>query len=37
MTPKSLRRLQDLRRELLHQRSNQNEPEVIPETVTTAA
>jgi transposase-like protein len=37
MTPKSLRRLQDLRRELLHQRSNQNEPEVIPETVITAA
>jgi hypothetical protein len=37
MTPKALRRLQDLRRELLHQRSDQNEEEVVAETVTAAA
>ena len=37
MTPKALRRLQDLRRELLHQRSGHVREEVVPETVTTAA
>jgi putative transposase len=37
MTPKALRRLQDLRRELLHQRSDHQQEEVLAETVTTAA
>jgi transposase-like protein len=37
MTPKALRRLQDLRRELLHQRSDHQHEEVVAETVTTAA
>jgi hypothetical protein len=37
MTPKALRRLQDLRRELLHQRSDHQQEEVVPETVTAAA
>jgi transposase-like protein len=37
MTPKALRRLQDLRRELLHQRSDHKQEEVVAETVTTAA
>jgi transposase-like protein len=37
MTPKALRRLQDLRRELLHQQSNEKEEEVATETVTAAA
>jgi putative transposase len=37
MTPKALRRLQDLRRELLHQQSNENQEEVATETVTAAA
>jgi putative transposase len=37
MTPKVLRRLQDLRRELLHQRSDRQQEEVVAETVTTAA
>jgi putative transposase len=37
MTPKALRRLQDLRRELLHQRSDHQQEEVVAETVTTAA
>jgi hypothetical protein len=37
ITPKALRRLQDLRRELLHQRSDHNQQEVAAETATTAA
>jgi transposase-like protein len=37
MTPKALRRLQDLRRDLLHQRPDHNQEEVVAETVTTAA
>jgi putative transposase len=37
MTPKALRRLQDLRRELLHQRSDHQQEEVVAGTVTTAA
>jgi putative transposase len=37
MTPKALRRLQDLRRELLHQRSDHQQQEVVAGTVTTAA
>jgi len=37
MTPKALRRLQDLRRELLHQRSDHQQEEVVPKTVTAAA
>jgi putative transposase len=37
MTPRALRRLQDLRRELLHQRSDHQQEEVDAETVTTAA
>jgi putative transposase len=37
MTPKALRRLQDLRCELLHQRSDRQQEEVVPETVTAAA
>jgi putative transposase len=37
MTPRALRRLQDLRRELLHQRSDHQHEEVAAETVTTAA
>jgi putative transposase len=37
MTPKALRRLQDLRRELLHQRFDHNQEEVVAETVTPAA
>jgi hypothetical protein len=37
MTPKALRRLQDLRRELLHQRSDRQQEEVVAKTVTTAA
>jgi len=37
MTPNALRRLQDLRRELLHRRSNHQQEEVVAETVTTAA
>jgi putative transposase len=37
MTPKALRRLQDLRRELLHQRSDRQPEEVVAEIVTTAA
>jgi hypothetical protein len=36
MTPKALRRVQDLRRELLHQRSDRNQEEVITQTVTIA-
>jgi putative transposase len=37
MTPNALRRLQDLRRELLHWRSDHQQEEVVAETVTTAA
>jgi putative transposase len=37
MTPNALRRLQDLRRELLHWRSHHQQEEVVAETVTTAA
>jgi len=37
MTPRALRRLQDLQRELLQHRSDQNEEEVVAETVTPAA
>jgi putative transposase len=37
MTPKALRGLQDLRRELLHQRSDHQQEEVVAGTVTTAA
>jgi putative transposase len=37
MTPKALRRLQDLRRELLGQRADHKQEEVVAETVTTAA